>query len=293
VRFNLRILFWLLRRTIIASFDGQAFGIAKGAAYSALLAFFPVLTSITAILVQTRAEFVAQTLQGYLSQILPPETEDLLLQQFRVTGARPISVIILAGIVSLWAAAGVIKSLIDGFDDAYRVPRGRGFFHLNGLAMALVLLSALPLLASSLVILFGGFVEQSVLHWAKADAFLPPLTGAAEMVSRTLRYLLAFSATVLVTSLLYYFGPNRKQRWHYCWPGAVLASVLWLIATAGFAWYVRNLWRYNVMYGSIGVGIVLLVWMYLVSAIALIGCDFNVELERLSNSLAAHPLQSH
>jgi membrane protein len=74
--------------------------------------------------------------------------------------------------------------------------------------------------------------------------------------------------------------PLREQRWRYVWPGATLATVLWLLATSGFAWYVRHIGHYNVMYGSVGAGIALLVWMYLVSAIALIGCEFNAEYER-------------
>jgi membrane protein len=64
------------------------------------------------------------------------------------------------------------------------------------------------------------------------------------------------------------------------WRGAILATVLWFFATLGFAWYVRNMAGYNVIYGSISTGIALLVWMYLVALIALIGCEFNAEYER-------------
>jgi membrane protein len=94
----------------------------------------------------------------------------------------------------------------------------------------------------------------------------------------------AFATTVMVTCLLYYFGPYRRQRWRNVWRGAILATVLWLAATSGFGWYVRHVGHYNVMYGSIGAGIALLVWMYLMAAIALIGCEFNAEYERASAS---------
>ena len=59
-----------------------------------------------------------------------------------------------------------------------------------------------------------------------------------------------------------------------------LATVFWLLATAGFGWYVRHLANYNVLYGSVGTSIALLVWMYLMSLIALLGCEFNAEFER-------------
>lgn len=271
---------WLLRRTIASAFDDNCFGIAKGAAYSALLSFFPVLTSAATILLQTRAEFVSQTLEGALSQIVPPGTEDLVLQQFRVTGARPVMLLIVANLISLWAASSVIKSLIEGFQAAYRVPRNRSFLHGSAVAIALVLLAALPLLGASLMILFGSKVDQAVLGLMKVDSLLTPFAWVWQLVSRVARYSLAFATTVTVTATLYYFGPYRKQRWRYVWPGAMLATVLWLGATSGFAWYVVHIGHYNVMYGSVGAGIALLVWMYLMAAIALIGCEFNAEYER-------------
>jgi membrane protein len=277
---NLRTFWWLVRRSLLSTFSDGCIGYAKGAAYSALLSFFPLLTSAAAILVQTRADFVAATLEGFLSQVVPPGAEDLVVQQFRVMGARPPAILIAAGLVSLWAGSGVIKSLIEGFQAAYRVPRNRGILRQSGVAMSLVLLSAVPLLGASLMLLFGGQVERAVLRWLSVDPFLNPLAGLWQFASRMARYGLAVATTVAVTSSMYYFGPNRRQRWALVWRGALLATVLWFFATLGFAWYVRNLAGYNVMYGSIGTGIALLVWMYLISLIALVGCEFNAEYER-------------
>ena len=277
---TLRTLLWLLRRSLIAAFDDGCFSMAKGAAYSALLSFFPILTSAAAILVQTRAEFVANLLQGALSEIVPPDSQDLVVEQFRNIGARPAALLVTAGLVSLWAASGVIKSLIEGFQAVYRIPRNRGFLRHSSVAIALVLLSAVPLLAASILILFGGEIEQVVLNWMKVDPFLNPLSWVWRLLSRLAAYAVAFGTTVLVTSLLYYFGPYRQQRWRFVWPGATLATLLWLLATSGFGWYVRHVANYNVMYGSIGAGIALLVWMYLMAAIALIGCEFNAVYER-------------
>ncbi|MBV8728929.1 MAG: YihY/virulence factor BrkB family protein [Acidobacteriia bacterium] len=271
---------WLLRRSVVAASDDNCFSIAKGAAYSALLSFFPVLTSAATILVQTRAEYVSDLLERTLSEIVPPGSESLVVQQFRVVGARPVTVLVIAGLISLWAASSVVKSLIEGFQAAYRVPRNRAFLSNSSVAIALVIASAVPLLIASLLVLFGGTVDRMVLNWMKVDPLLNPFAWVWEFISRMGSYLVAFATTVLVTILLYYFGPNRKQQWRYVWPGAILATALWMAATAGFGWYVRHIGRYNVMYGSNGAGIALLVWMYLMSAIALIGCEFNAEYER-------------
>ena len=76
-------------------------------------------------------------------------------------------------------------------------------------------------------------------------------------------------------------GPNRPNKLRYVWPGALMATTLWWGATAVFAWYVRNIANYNVLYGSIGAVVALLVWMYLLSVIALICCEYNAERERM------------
>jgi membrane protein len=280
VRFTPRNFFWLLRRSLTAAFDDNCFGVAKGAAYSALLSFFPVLTAAATILVETRASFISSRIERALQDIVPPGSEDLVVQQFRVSGARPVSLLVVAGVVSVWAASGVVKSLIEGFQAAYRVPRNRDFIQSNLVAMSLVLLSAVPLISATMLIIFGTQIERVVLNAINIDPLLHPLSFAWQVVSRIARYAIAFGATVLVTALLYYFGPYRQQRWRFVWPGAVLATVLWLLATSGFAWYARNIANYNLMYGSIGAGIALLVWMYLMAIIALVGCEFNAEYER-------------
>jgi membrane protein len=281
VRHVLRNLPYLLRRTLLSALDDGCFGTAKGAAYSALLSFFPVLTTAATILVQTRADFVARTLAQFLQQIVPPGSEDIVINQFRVKGQRPLALLIFAGLTSLWAASSVVKSLMEGFHAAYRIPRTRSFLHETGLAIALVLLALVPIVAASALIVFGSEIEQAVLRALAVDPILSPVAGLWELLSRMARYLVAFGAVSGLTATLYYFGPFRKQRWSFVWPGAILATLLWLASTSGFAWYIRNITNYNVLYGSIGTGIALLVWMYVLAAIAILGCEFNAEYERM------------
>jgi len=277
-----RALPYLLRRTLLAAIDDGCFWISKGAAYSALLSFFPVLTSAATILVMTRADFVSATLSRALQTVLPPDTQQIVLTQFRARGQKSITLLIVALLLALWAAASVIKSLLQGFNAAYRIPRSRSFFHETGVAIGMVFLAAVPMLGASTLVLFGSQVERALLGISRVDPLLNPLAGLWLLLGVVGRYLIAFSATVALTSILYYYGPFRRQTWSGVWRGAVLATVLWLLATKGFASYARHIAHYNVMYGSIGVSIALLVWMYLMAAIAILGCEFNAEVERLS-----------
>lgn len=272
---------YLLKSTLFSSFDDNLFSIAKGAAYSSILSFFPVLTSAATILVQTKADFVKETLDRFLAQVVPPQTNALVAEHFKAAGQRPNALLVLAGLLSLWAASSVIKSLIQGFNSAYRVPRSRSFWHETGIAISLVFMAAGPLVGASAMLVFGGQAEALVLRSLKVDPILNPLSEPVHYIAEIMRYLISLAAVISVTGTLYYFGPYRRQRWRAVLPGAFFATLLWFGATLGFGWYVRHMANYNVMYGSLGTGIALLVWMYLVSLIAILGCEFNAECERL------------
>jgi membrane protein len=223
----------------------------------------------------------------FLAQVLPPGTEDVVAQQFTSRGQRPTALLVVALILSLWAASSVIKSLIDGFNAAYRVPRNRSVLGHIGIGVMLVIFAGIPLVGASALVLFGSQIEQWVLDLRNVDSILNPLAPWWVLFWRFVRYLVAFSAIVSLTGILYYYGPYRKQRWSAVWPGAVLATLLWMLATAGFGWYVGKFAHYNVLYGSVGTSIALLSWMYILAAIALIGCEFNAEAERMEVALGA------
>jgi membrane protein len=278
----MREILHLLRRALFASFDDGLFTIAKGAAYSAVLSFFPVLATVGTVLLQMRADFARRNVVAFLSQVLPPGTDELVVQQFRLRPQRPIAILAVGVVLSLWAASSVIRSLIDGFNAAYRVPRNRNIVAHSAIGMMLAVLSLIPLLGATSLILFGGSVESSVLKLIKVDPDLNPFAPMWELSWRVLRYLVAFAAIASLTAILYFYGPYRKQRWSRVWPGAILATVLWLLTTVAFGWYVRNVTNYNVLYGSVGASVALLIWTYLLAAIALFGCAFNAEYERRS-----------
>lgn len=274
--------FWgLFRQACVAGYEDNCFGIAKGVAYSLLLAFFPVLASIAAILAKVNAESVAHVFSRFLFEVVPPGSEELVSNQFAGKGQRPVWMILLAAAFSIWAASGAIVSLMEGFAAAYRLPSGRTFLKERAVAILLVFTAAVPAIGSSALILFGTRSERSMLGWFGV------LPGAdiktwVSLLGGLLRYVIALAATVLVTALMYCVAPNRPLKLRSVLPGAFLSTFLWLLVTSGFAWYVRNIANYSVLYGSIGAVIALLVWMYLGAVISLIGCEYNAVRERLA-----------
>ncbi len=277
---------WLLRRTIIAATEDNCFSIAKGAAYSSMLSLFPVLTTVAALLFEFKAPLVVDEIARFARQVVPPGTEVLVLSPLKAKSGPHITLPLAAIVVSLWAGSGAMVTLMEGFQAAYRIPANRPFIKQRLMAIFLVLIAALPAVAASAIILFGDRIELAFVH----RIGIAELSTPVHLLWRIGRYVLAFAATTFVTGLLYYFGPNHRpelkrarlatrSRFARVWPGAILATSLWLVATAGFALYVSHA-HYNVFYGSLGTVIVLLIWLYLVSCIALLGCEFNAERER-------------
>ena len=277
---------WLLRRAFVAAYEDNCFSIAKGAAYSCLLSLFPVLTTLTAILLEVNAQPVVHVIATFARQVVPPGTEDLVLSRLREHSVKPISLLVVTVLLSLWAGSGAMVTLMEGFQAAYRIPSGRPFLKQRAMAIFLVLIAAFPAVGASSLILFGNKIELAFVHWIG----VAELSAPVELAWKIGRYVLAFGTTTLVTGLLYYFGPNHRpepeqlrhtarSRFLRVWPGAFLATILWLLATIGFASYVSHA-HYNVLYGSLGTVVVLLIWLYLISCIALLGCEYNAERER-------------
>src|SRR3974390_3392056 len=98
----------LFRRAWIAAFEDNCFGIAKGAAYSALLSFFPVVTTVTALLIEANAEAVSRVITKLLFEVAPPGTQDVLRIYLRTQGKRPGVLLGVATVLSIWGASGAM-----------------------------------------------------------------------------------------------------------------------------------------------------------------------------------------
>jgi membrane protein len=277
-------LWTLLQAASVGLYSDGCLGIAKGAAYSGLLSFFPVLTTLAALLVQAKAESVSRTIAHLLYDVVPPGTEDVVRTLFVVHGQRPAWLLVTAAVLALWAASGAMMSLMEGFRAVYRIPEGRSFLRERGMAILLSFTSALPVLGASALIVFGRRGERAFIGWLGMSS---ESSGWVLLAGQVLRFVVATGAIVLAMALIYDWGPNRRQSFRQVIPGAILATFLWLLATLGFGLYVHDVANYNVLYGSVGAGLALLVWMYVLSVIILLGCEFNAARE---NALAAVPV---
>jgi membrane protein len=120
---------------------------------------------------------------------------------------------------------------------------------------------------------FGSSIETRVLfHLNHEFGFYILLMWTA------IRWLIASMTSVAVIALIYHNAVPRTQHWHSVLPGAILATGMWLLVTLLFGWYLQRFADYSIIYGSLGAGIALLVWMYMISLVILMGAEFNAML---------------
>jgi len=270
---HFRKFLWLVRRTATRTFYDNCFGIAKSAAYSSILSFFPGLMVLTALLFRHNVSTVVDEISVALDRVLPTEAYKVAAVYLTAHGKRTQGLLAGACVVAIWSASSVMSSLMDGFRVIYRIPVGRSILRARAVALMLLPLAGAPLLLATVLLFFGQQIENWLTaHLGESSWWVAP-------AGRLVRWIVALSTSIGVLGVLYRVGPNRAQKWRSVWPGAVLATALWMSTTLLFAWYVQHVARYSDLYGSISTAVVLLIWMYIVNLIVLVGCEFNAVTE--------------
>ena len=260
-----------VRLSVWRAFIHDAFGIAKGGAYSAILTLFPALMVIGAIIatLKNSAEYMRE-ISGAVYQILPPSASSPVRVFFETTQGKSVSVLIAASLITLWTASGVMISWMEGFRNAYQFPKVWGVVKERLIAFGLVVMAGIPLTFATILVAFGNQIET------RLTASLGHDIGPYVLIVWTgLRWLIAILTSVAVMQLIYHNAVPRTLSWHTVLLGATLATAIWFHATIAFGWYVRHFAAYSLFYGSLAAAIVLLIWLYIISVIVLVGAEFN------------------
>ncbi len=248
--------------------------IAGGAAFFGLLALFPALAAAVALygLFTDPASVSAQL--DLLAGIVPDAARMVLAEQLqRITSAADRSLgigAVIALLLALWSAAKGVKSLMVALNVVYHEQERRGFFKLNGTAILLTL--------TMLLVVPFALTTVAVLPALVDRLPLPDLVATA---ARWLRWPLLALVAVGAIGVLYRFGAARtRPRPKWSWPGAIVATVLWLGASALFSWYVSSFGSYNETYGSLAAIALLMMWFWLSTYAVLLGGEVNAEIEQ-------------
>ncbi|HKD03899.1 MAG TPA: YihY/virulence factor BrkB family protein [Terriglobales bacterium] len=263
----------LIRLAFWRAFEHDAFATAKASAYSSILTFFPLLLVVGSVLATSRkGEAYLREISYALGRMLPAGSATAIAY-LKSTTNRPVSLLVSASLITLWTASGVMVSWMEGFRRCYQLPKIWGLVKERLIAFALVILAGIPLTFSTILVAFGSRIETRILfHLNHEFGFYILLMWTA------VRWLIATLTSIAVIALIYHNAVPRTQPWHSVLPGSVVATGLWFASTALFSWYLQRYADYSLIYGSLGVSIALLVWMYMVSLVVLVGAEFNAML---------------
>jgi membrane protein len=265
--------FRLLRQATWRALEHDQFAVAKASAYSSILTFFPALLVVGSVLATvSRGDVYLRELSYALGRILPAGSATAIAY-LRSTTERPVGLLISTSLLTLWTASGTMISWMEGFRNAYQLPKTWGLLKERLIAFSLVIMAGIPLSFATVLVAFGSGIETRILfHLAhEFSPYIALLWGA-------IRWLIATLTSIAVIALIYHNAVPRTQPWHSVLPGATLATGMWFIATTLFSGYLHGYADYSVIYGSLGVAIALLVWMYIISLIVLVGAEFNAML---------------
>ncbi len=261
---------------------------AAGCAFYATLALFPAISMLVSIYGLAFDPATVGPQMQVLQDLLPPSAFHLIADRVQMLVSKPAGTLTFSLLVSimiaLWSASTGTKSILGALNLAYEEREQRSFvrFQLTALGMTLgaILAAVIGLAALVLLPAFIGFFGISTY-----GATMARLTSLGALVIFVL----------LALSLLYRFGPSRNAAsWHWVTPGSVVATVLWLIVSALFSFYVEHLASYDATYGPLGAVVGVMMWFYVSALAVLVGAELNAELELQtvhdSTSGAAKPI---
>jgi membrane protein len=269
---------YVLRTTVREFQHDQATDLAAALTYYAVLAIAPALLAIVSILGlvgngQQLVEDLVETATGIVGEDSAKETIEPILSNISNSPGAGLAFVI-SLVVALWSASGFVNAFSRGMNRIYEIDEGRPIWKLRPVLLVVTLVLVIfAVLIVVAVVLSGGIAEQvgSAIG----------LSSVALTVWNIAKWPVVLLLVVLAVAILYYFTPNvRQPKFRWMSVGALVAVVVWIIASAGFGFYVANFGSYGSTYGSLAGVIIMLLWLWLTNLALLFGAELDAEIER-------------
>jgi len=243
-----------------------------------LLALFPFLLFLTALLAYVPIPDLMEKIFDLLRAIIPGEALILVQDNVENLVTHQRGGLLSFGIVmALWSSSSAITAVMETLNLAYDVVEGRPFWKVRGLAILLTILLSVLLVTAMALLVFGPYLG----HWVASQFGLGYVFQVAWALVRWV-FIVVF--LVLAMGLIYSIAPDVEQHWKWLTPGSIFSVIAIIGVSLAFSYYVDNFGSYNDTYGSIGAVIVLMLWMYFVGFLILVGGEINAEIEHAAAS---------
>jgi membrane protein len=266
----------VLKRTIREFNADHLTDLAAALTYYGVLAIFPMLVVIVS-LVGLLGHSVTQSLIHNLSTVAPGTTKQILTDAIKNIqsdrGASGVAFVI--GLVAaMWSASGYVAAFMRASNVVWDVEEGRPFYKTVPVRLAVTFITVVLLTLSAAAVVFTGSLAGKLGNLIGVGS-----TGV--QVWDIAKWPVLALIVVLILAILYYTGPNvRQPGFRWVTPGGLVAVVLWIVASAAFAFYVANFSSYNKTYGAIASVVIFLVWLWITNVVILLGAELNAEIER-------------
>jgi membrane protein len=277
--------FGVLKRTVREFKEDNLTDWAAALTYYGILSIFPALLALVSIL-GLIGQSATQPLIDNLGSVAPGPAKQILTSALqglqKSQGAAGILFIVgLAG--ALWSASGYVAAFMRASNAIYDIGEGRPVWKTLPVRVGMTIVTVALLAISAIAVVVTGPLAKQVGN-------VVGLGGAAVTAWDIAKWPFLIVIVSFMFALLYWAAPNVKHpKFKWVSPGGVLAVLLWLLASAAFAFYVSNFGSYNKTYGSIGGVICFLTWLWISNVVILLGAEFNAELERGRQIEAGHP----
>ncbi|MUV38859.1 putative ribonuclease-like protein YfkH [Lentibacillus sp. JNUCC-1] len=242
--------------------------LAAAQAYYYLLASVPLLVVCFTIIPYLNVD--PNDIVRFIEKVLPSGIGTILEENIISLVNTPRGGLLTVGIIgALWSSSAGINAFIKATNQAYEVEESRNFIVVRLIALGLTLGMILALGVAILLPVFGSVLLDF------AESFFG-LSAAMTLLFQVLRWVVSVVVITLLLAMLYKLAPDKNFPFKHVLPGAVTASVLWMLVSLGFSFYVSNFGSYSATYGSLGGVIVLMIWFFLTGLILMIGAIVNV-----------------
>jgi membrane protein len=276
-----------VKRTLTEFREDNLTDRAASLTYYAVLSIFPALVALVAIvgLVADPAT-ITRELTKLVSSVGPASAANTFREPIAslANGRSTPGILLIVGIAAaLWTASGYVGAFIRASNKIYEVEEGRSVFKLRPLQMLVTLILVMLLALVLVALVVTGPIASRVGSAIGAS-------GAAVTAWDIAKWPVLLLVVTVMVAVLYYAAPNARLRGlKSIIPGSALAVGLWLLASAGFAYYVANFGSYNKVYGALGAVVVFLVWLWITNLAILLGAEVNAERERSRQIRAGTP----
>jgi membrane protein len=268
---------YIAKKTLREFTKDQCPDLAAALTYYAVLSLFPALLALVSLLgIFGQADKTTGALLEIVQGFAPAETVEAIREPIqKLTSSSAAGLTLVIGLLTaLWSASGYVGAFARAMNRVYEIDEGRPFIKLRGTVLGVTVVNLLIVVVVAAMLVLTGPVAESV-----GDVI--GMGGAFLTVWNIVKWPVMVVLVVLAIAILYYATPNVKQpKFRWMSLGSLIALVIFLLASLGFALYVANFSSYNETYGTIGGVIVSLLWLWILNMSLLFGAEFDAEMER-------------